>query len=64
MNNEAMNNEQLVIDRAFKTLAAVLLLASVAFNALKVAPIHANEFAFGVGAFVLSLIALPEEKRR
>jgi len=50
-------------DRIFKLLAAVLLLASVAFNALKVAPVHANEFAFGVGAFVLSLITLSEVKQ-
>jgi hypothetical protein len=50
-------------DRAFKILALILLAASVAFNMLKVAPVHANEFAFGVGAFVFSLITLSEVKR-
>ncbi len=64
-----MNSEQSTVDsyrmtdRVFKLLAAVLLAASVAFNVLKVAPVHANEFAFGVGAFVLSLITLSEVKQ-
>ena len=58
-----MNSEQRVMDQAFKALAVVLLAASVAFNVLKVAPLYANEFAFGVGAFVFSLIKLSEVKQ-
>ena len=58
-----MNGEQTMADRAFKVLAVILLAASVAFNTLKVAPVHANEFAFGVGAFVFSLITLSEVKQ-
>ena len=58
-----MNGEQAIADRVFKVLAVILLAASVAFNVLKVAPVHANEFAFGIGAFVLSLITLSDVKQ-
>lgn len=56
-----MTSRQVLIDRTFKALAILLVAASVALNALQVAPTRANEFVFGVGVLVVSLLALSNE---
>ena len=56
-----MTSRQVLIDRTFKSLAILLVAASVALNALQVAPTRANEFMFGIGVLVVSLLALSNE---